>query len=201
MGALAALVKRHPVATYFALTFTISWAGVLAVLGAGGVPEEPERYARLLPFDRRARGAGRTRFATPRLRKRHSILATGLMIGVLWGAWHIIGTVGMASGTYAGDLALPIFVAGRTAGLLVGGLPAFRVLMVWVYDRTGSLPVAMLMHASLTAATLTLEPLTIAGSHLLLLDLVSTLVWWTVVALVAVATGGLFSRRPIRLVA
>ena len=30
-------------------------------------------------------------------------------------------------------------------------LPAYRVLMVWVYDRTGSLLVAILMHASLTA--------------------------------------------------
>ena len=28
--------------------------------------------------------------------------------------------------------------------------------MVWVYDRTGSLLVAMLMHASLTASTLIL---------------------------------------------
>jgi hypothetical protein len=28
--------------------------------------------------------------------------------------------------------------------------PVFRVLMVWVYDRTGSLIVAILMHASLT---------------------------------------------------
>lgn len=38
-------------------------------------------------------------------------------------------------------------------------LPAYRVLMVWVYDRTGSLPVVMLMHASLSASTLILQPL------------------------------------------
>ena len=30
--------------------------------------------------------------------------------------------------------------------------------MVWVYDRTGSLLVAMLMHASLTASMLILGP-------------------------------------------
>jgi hypothetical protein len=37
--------------------------------------------------------------------------------------------------------------------LLVGQWPAYRVLMVWVYDRTGSLLVAMLMHARLSACT------------------------------------------------
>jgi hypothetical protein len=31
-------------------------------------------------------------------------------------------------------------------------LTAYRVLMVWVYDRTGSLLVAWLRHASLTAS-------------------------------------------------
>lgn len=35
----------------------------------------------------------------------------------------------------------------------LAGLPAFRVLMVWVYHRTESLLVAMLMHTSLTATT------------------------------------------------
>ena len=39
----------------------------------------------------------------------------------------------------------------------VAGLTAYRVLMVWVYDRTGeSMLVAMLMHASYTACALIL---------------------------------------------
>ena len=42
---------------------------------------------------------------------------------------------------------------------LFSWLPAYRVLMVWVYDRTGSLLVAMLMHGSLTATQLILMPL------------------------------------------
>jgi membrane protease YdiL (CAAX protease family) len=140
---------------------------------------------------------GWTGFATPRLRARYSIFATGLIIGVPWGAWHIIGSVGMASGTYAGDLSLPIFVAGRTIGLLVGALPAYRVLMVWVYDRTGSLLVAVLMHVSLTAATLTLEPLAISGRDLLLHDLVSAIAWWGIVAVVALSTRGRLTQRPV----
>jgi hypothetical protein len=43
----------------------------------------------------------------------------------------------------------------------VGILPAYRVLMVRIYDRTGSLLVAMLMRLSLTASNVILVPLAI----------------------------------------
>jgi membrane protease YdiL (CAAX protease family) len=32
---------------------------------------------------------GWTGFATAELRKRHGVLATGLIMGLLWGAWHV----------------------------------------------------------------------------------------------------------------
>jgi hypothetical protein len=34
--------------------------------------------------------------------------------------------------------------------------PAARVLLVWVHDRTGSLPMTMLMHASVSATSVVL---------------------------------------------
>ncbi len=37
-------------------------------------------------------------------------------------------------------------------------LPAFRVHLVRVHDRSGSLPVVMLMHAKLSASTVILQP-------------------------------------------
>ena len=36
MTAIKAFIKRHPVLTYFALTFAISWGGVLLVIGGPG---------------------------------------------------------------------------------------------------------------------------------------------------------------------
>jgi membrane protease YdiL (CAAX protease family) len=66
--------------------------------------------------------------------------------------------------------------------------------MVWVYDRTGSLLVAMLMHFSYTASTIILEPLAISGVPLLIYDLVSAAMVWAVVAAVAVANGGRLER-------
>jgi membrane protease YdiL (CAAX protease family) len=32
---------------------------------------------------------GWTGFATPESRKRHKILGTGLVVGLLWGLWHL----------------------------------------------------------------------------------------------------------------
>src|SRR5687768_1416579 len=42
MAPIEALVRKHPVLTYFVLTFTISWGGVLLVIGGGtGQPPVP----------------------------------------------------------------------------------------------------------------------------------------------------------------
>lgn len=51
MTGIKAFIKRHPVLTYFALTFAISWGDILLVIGgAGGVPGTPEQFERLMPF-------------------------------------------------------------------------------------------------------------------------------------------------------
>jgi membrane protease YdiL (CAAX protease family) len=287
MSGIKALT-RHPVLTYFALTFAISWGGVLLAIGrAGGIPDTRAEFEAVFPFavvamlagpsasgtlltglvhgragfrdllSRLARwqvgvrwyavalltaplvigttllglsffspaftpgilatddpasrmflgiavglGAGVLEeigwmgFAVPMLLVRHRVLTTGLAVGVLWGAWHIAGTVVLASGTYAGTLPLPVFLVTRIVGLLVGTLAAFRVLMVWVYARTGSLLAMMLMHVSLTASTLVLEPVAIGGVALLVYDMVSIVTWWTVVALIVLADRGLFLATP-----
>jgi len=84
------------------------------------------------------------------------------------------------------------------AGFLVfyaGALPAYRVLMVWVYDRTKSLLVAMLMHASLSSSTLILQPLA-TGMPYLTWNLVLAAALWVVVAVVAMANRGQLSGQP-----
>ena len=72
--------------------------------------------------------------------------------------------------------------------------------MVWVYDRTESLLVAMLMHASLTASVLFFfMPLAISGVPLLTWYLVMTAVLWIIVGAVAVANHGQLSRQPLQM--
>jgi membrane protease YdiL (CAAX protease family) len=134
---------------------------------------------------------GWTGFAIPRMRLRYGVLGTGLTVGVLWGAWHFPLFSGSASSSGALLPALYLLV------LLFSVLPAFRVLLVWVYDRTESLLVAILMHVSLTASTLILMPLAI-GVAAVTYDLVLAAVLWVVVGVVAVVGGRHLTRQPLR---
>jgi membrane protease YdiL (CAAX protease family) len=101
---------------------------------------------------------GWTGFAIPRLRLRYAVLGTGLIVGVLWGAWHLPINY-WASGVTSGEVSLAIWLPLWLVGTFGGQLTAFRVLMVWVYERTdGSLLVAILMHVSLAASQLFSSP-------------------------------------------
>jgi membrane protease YdiL (CAAX protease family) len=134
---------------------------------------------------------GWTGFAVPRLRLRHGVVATGLIVGLLWGAWHFPLFSG---GDLSGVVPMAVFLPVQ----LFSFLPAYRVLMVWVYDRTGSLLVAMLMHVSLTASTLILQPLDVAGTRALTYDLVLAAALWLLIAALAMANGRQLSRPPLR---
>lgn len=290
MTTIKGFITKHPVLTYYALTFAISWGGVLLVIGGpGGIPGTEEQVERLLPFamltwlagpslasslltgliDGRAGlrellsrmfrwrvGArwyavalltapflymavllalallspeflpgilttsekaslllfgitwgligggfleelGWTGFAVPRLRRRYGVFTTGLIVGVLWGAVHF-SVIFWTGGSTVGGLPLALFLPVRGFDLLVGGLVAYRVLMMWVYDRTESLLVAMIMHASLTASMIIAGPLALSGVPFLTYCLVWSAATWVVVAAVAVANSGQFSRQPLR---
>src|SRR5829696_2431954 len=231
MKTIKAFIKSHPVLSYFALTFAISWGGMLLLIlagGSGGIPMlawvagppvagimftglvygragfrdllsrmtrwrvdarwyavalltaplyltailltfsliSPELLPRILTTSDMAslllfgigwgligggllEELGWTGFAVPTLlrRMRYGVLSTGLIVGVLWGVAHLPLYYWGASGDLSGVL-LPAVVA---ANVLAWFAP-YRVLMVWVYDRTESLLVAMLMHGSATGS-------------------------------------------------
>ena len=140
---------------------------------------------------------GWTGFAVPTLlRQSHGVLATGLFVGVLWGLWHFLIAF-WASGTFSGALSLAGFLPAVL--FYVGSLPAYRVLMVWVYERSGeSMLVAMLMHASFSASMLILQPLGLALVPGLSWALVLAASLWIFVGAIAVAQGGHLSRQPLR---
>jgi hypothetical protein len=49
MWAIEAFIKRHPLPTYYTLTFVISWGGMLLVIGGpSGLPGSPEQADRLM---------------------------------------------------------------------------------------------------------------------------------------------------------
>ena len=140
--------------------------GIAIGLIGGGLMEEP----------------GWTGFAVPRLRRRYSVLTTGLIVGFVWGVWHFLPTY-WGSGDSSGVLSLALLLP--PCFFYAGVLPAYRILMVWVYDRTESLLVTILMHASLTASTLFVLAPSVEGVSLFLYYLVLAAVLWGVVATVA----------------
>lgn len=153
-------------------------AGLVVGLVFGGLMEE----------------LGWTGFAVPALRRRQSVLASGLIVGFLWGTWHILPTF-WASGNSSGALDPLLFLPPCI--FYVGVLPVYRVLMVWVHDRTRSLLVTMLMHASLTASSLFILAPSATGVALMGYYAVLTAALCFVFAAVVVANGGQLSTRPL----
>jgi membrane protease YdiL (CAAX protease family) len=136
---------------------------------------------------------GWTGFAVPTLRRRYGVFAVALIVGAMWAVWHVPITF-FASVSPSGAVSLPLFVPPL---FFYGGvLPVYRVLMVWVYDRTGSLLVATLMHVSLAASTFVILLPPATGVPLITYYLVLAAALCVVVA--AVAKGGHLSREPLR---
>jgi membrane protease YdiL (CAAX protease family) len=131
---------------------------------------------------------GWTGFAIPRLRLRYGILIIGLLLGAVWGSWHF--PLFWRSDSFSAALPLSLRLVQ-----LFSWLPAYRTLMVWVYDRTGSLLVAMLMHASQTATSMIVFSEGLSDMQTLTSILVSAVAYWLMVAAVAVADRW-YGRRP-----
>ena len=135
--------------------------GLGIVLAGGGLLEEP----------------GWTGFALPRLRQHYSALRAGLLLGFIWGIWHLLPTFwgsGDAEGVFSPMLFLP------PLAFYLGVLPVYRLLMVQVHEHTHSLLLVVLMHASLTACSLFILAPEATGMPLLGYYLVLTAVLWVV---------------------
>lgn len=209
MGAGSAFIKTHPVLTYYILTLRSQvfnwrvgarWYAVALLTGPlvgsavtfglslrdavflPGILISEHKVSLVLIGIAVGASAGFleelgwTGFAVSRLRRRHSVLVTGLLVGFLWGAWHLPLFSGQRSPS-----GIPIAV--YLSVLCFSFLPPFRVLMVWLYDRTESVLIVMIMHAALSATSLILQPQT-AGIEVVVYDLAFAAALWVAVAVV-----------------
>jgi len=122
-------------------------------------------------------------FALPRMQARRPAFTASLLLGVLWGSWHL--PLMIARGlpwTAAGLIQFVFFV------LLV---TAWAVLLTWVYNNTnGSLFLMVLMHTVIDIAALTIQASNWIGSAL------SLALTWAAVTLVVTKEGAArLSRR------
>jgi membrane protease YdiL (CAAX protease family) len=104
---------------------------------------------------------GWTGYATPRMLASHGVFRTGLTLGLLWALWHLLAD---ASGNLA---AMGWVWPAWFAIFWVATLVPYRILMTWVYARTGSVLTGMLMHAGYTGWLFVLSPETSVGQGLI----------------------------------
>ncbi|PHN02101.1 CPBP family intramembrane glutamic endopeptidase [Flavilitoribacter nigricans] len=129
---------------------------------------------------------GWTGFAVPRLLQKFNSFTSGAIIGIVWGAWHFI--LFWEHDSFTGTVPFLLLLAR-----LFSWLPAYRILMVWVYERTESLLVIICMHASLVASLAILDPI-IYGKDLLIYILIRATILLILVGLLTV-----YTRRAERL--
>lgn len=116
-------------------------------------------------------------FATPRLIRRYGVFGAGLRLGFLWGIWHsLAGFLGSTPGQEGYWLADALL-------FWVMGLAAYRVLMTWLYSKTGSVLVAQVMHLCFTGIFFVLEP-PMSLAQRLPYDLGLTLCFWILVGVI-----------------
>lgn len=139
-------------------------------------------------------------FAQPELQSRYGGLWAAVVVGVLWGGWH-----------------LPLFLdptaphaqwplSSQVAYFV--GIVAFSILLAWVYNGSGgSVLLAMLMHGTENAAgalvPLDVELAVVAGvpdwAALAPLNVAHAVIAWLLALVVVAAVGtGLLARRETR---
>jgi membrane protease YdiL (CAAX protease family) len=138
---------------------------------------------------------GWTGFALPKLQLKRSPLAASLQLGGLWGFWHLLADY-FGNSANMRELWLPYFVFG-----FVAAMTATRVLIAWVYNRTGSLWLAQLMHASSTGFLYALgisatSPFGASGYALSFVIYAAAI--WIVVAILIARTGKQLTRPTIQ---
>jgi membrane protease YdiL (CAAX protease family) len=83
-------------------------------------------------------------YALPALQARYGALASSVILGVMWGLWHLPLFFNPSAGSYS-DLHF---------GLWLAYLIPFAILITWVFNSTGgSVLMAMFVHAVMNASS------------------------------------------------
>jgi membrane protease YdiL (CAAX protease family) len=122
-------------------------------------------------------------FAFRALSAGRSELSAAVLIGLLWGFWHLPVIDFLGTATPHGSYLLYYFLA------FIAVMTAMRVLIAWLYANTTSIFLTQLMHVSSTGWLVAFSPIAVTARQEAIWYGVYAGVLWVVVALVVFRNG------------
>lgn len=122
---------------------------------------------------------GWTGFAQTKLQLYYSPLFAGIILGVIHAIWHFLADYWGGVSFYGEFYVLHFF-------LWIIALTAFRLLSVWIYNRSNSLLLAQLTHASFTGSQLVFWPSAVSAAESVIWYMVFTFALCIVVAIIII---------------
>ena len=129
-------------------------------------------------------------YAFPRMRRPDNALTPAILLGLLWGAWHIPVIDYLGTSTPHGAYWFPFFLAFTAA------MTAMRVLIAWIYSNTKSVVLAQLLHAGSTGSLVIFSPPGVTARQESLWYAVYAVVLWLVVTVVVIIFSKRLSLKP-----
>jgi uncharacterized protein len=140
-------------------------------------PNTPETFAALAVFPL-GEEFGWRGFAHPRMVNRHGVVRGALIVGVVWGLWHLMYTITPSAGGFD----------PMELGMIMSELPLYALVIAWVFERANrSMAVAIAFHSGAHLDHIERAPRSDLRWHLLHL---------AVLALFAGAAAWSLSRQP-----
>ena len=102
---------------------------------------------------------GWTGFVLPQLRKKLNFAPAACLLGFAWGLWHFPVIDFLGSATPHGDYLVPFFLS------FILAMAAIRIIICHIYEHTGSILVAQLLHVCSTGSLVVLGPQKISAAQ------------------------------------
>ena len=123
---------------------------------------------------------GWTGYVFPKMRSQNTALAASILLGVLWGAWHLPVVNYLGTATPHSRHWLSFFLVFTVA------MTAMRVLICWMYSNTTSVLLAQFMHVSSTGSLVVFSaPRVTAAQEVMWYGIYGALLWLVVALIVA----------------
>jgi membrane protease YdiL (CAAX protease family) len=134
---------------------------------------------------------GWTGFAFPKICVRLPPLRAAILLGLLWGLWHVPVINFLGTTVPHGRYWLHFFLA------FIAAMTAMRVLISWLYSHTKSVLLAQLMHVFSTGSLVVFSPPAVNAAQEASWYAAYAAILWLLVAVLAIWLPG-FPATPVR---